>query len=108
MDYKPYSLYQYGQVDGRTTFQHRPFSRCNRLMTNITQMDILWNETRDVECCFLVFMSFEPNCRISFDARYMVPPFDDIIAEGKPFIVGIQNGLVEIEPLDPNRFFCKY
>ena len=103
MTYKPYSLYQYGQLDGRVTFAHIP--RRDMLLVNVKQMALYYNPSAR---CNLVVMSFEPNSRISFDARYMVPPFDDIIAEGKPFIVGIQNGLVEIEPLDPNRFFCKY
>ena len=38
----------------------------------------------------------------------MVPEFDDILEEGNPFVIGIRNGLVEVEELDANLFHGGY
>lgn len=108
MYYRPYSLYSYGQIDGRTTFSHIPRTNQDRLLVNITQMDILWNESRAVNPCVLIVMSFEPNCRIAFDARYAVAPYDDLIESGRPFVFVVTGSIVSCEPLDPEKFFAKY
>ena len=103
MKYRPYSMYGYGQVDGRIKFDHYP--RRDMLLVNITQMTLYYNPSAR---CNLIVMSFEPNCRIWTDSRYVGIPFEDLIAEGNPFVLGIRDGFIESEPLDPNKFFCKF
>ena len=108
INYRPYSLYAYGQVDGRHSFQYRPQWGKNMIVCNVTQLDILWNEQFPDTECVLVFLSYIKGCKLCFDARYMVPEFDDILEEGSPFVVGIRNGLVEVEELDANLFHGGY
>ena len=97
---KPYSLYQYRNFDGRIGY--RLFPRTNCLLLNVAQLDVLYNpQTR----CTLVLMSFEKDCKLTFDARYTIPDYGDLIAEGNPLVFEIDHGLVDVGVLNPQDFF---
>lgn len=103
INYRPYSLYAYGQVDGRVTFAHTPHR--DNILVNIKQLTLYYNPSA---VCNLVVMSYDPGCRIWIDGRYAVSPFEDWIEEGTPFVLGVRYGCIVCESLDPNRFFARY
>ena len=96
-------MYAHGQVDGRIRFEHTP--RRDMLLVNVKQITLYYNPSAR---CNLIVMSFEPDCRIWTDSRYLVSPFEDLIEEGNPFVLDIHDGFIEAEPLTPNKFFCKF
>lgn len=110
MQVKPYSLFQYAQIDGRITYRILPHRGRNLLLTNIKQLAIDHCHD-DVERlkCDLILLSFEPTALVTFDAQYnVVGDYESLIKEGTPVVFFIQGDVVFAEALNIEDFSAKY